>query len=109
MFINPLVSVVPRVLIGVLTGLLYKKLNEKFKNNFFVPFLIGAIGAIINTVFVLGMGYIIYAPKIAKAFDSANAGKVLLGVAASNLPLEILATSVLVGFIVRPLKKSLIK
>ncbi len=109
MFINPLVSVVPRILIGVLTGMLYKKLSEKFKNNFFVPFLIGAIGAIINTVLVLGMGYILYAPKIAKAFDSANAGKVLLGVAASNLPLEILATSVLVGFIVRPLKKSLIK
>lgn len=108
-FINPLVSVLPRILIGVITGFAFRSLNAKFKEKFFVPFIVGGLGAIVNTVFVLGIGYILYAPKIAKAFDSTNAGKVLLGVAASNLPLEILATSVIVGFIVPPLKKSLIK
>ncbi|MDO5018023.1 MAG: ECF transporter S component [Lagierella massiliensis] len=109
MFINPLVSVVPRVLIGVLTGLLFRKLDLKFKDNFFIPFIVGACGAIINTVFVLGTGYIIYGQKIAEIYKVSNSGKILIGIAASNLPLEMLATSVIVGFVIKPLKKSLIK
>ncbi|WP_300409364.1 ECF transporter S component [Lagierella sp.] len=109
MFINPLVSVLPRVLIGVLTGLLFKKLNEKFKDNFFVPFIVGACGAVINTVLVLGLGYLLYGQRIAEIYKVANAGKILIGIAASNLPFEMLATSVIVGFVTRPLRKSLDK
>ena len=107
MFVNPLVSVLPRVLIGIGTGYLYiffKKINLK---NSIIPFIVGGLGAIINTVGVLGMAYILFGSKISEAFKGQNAGKILLGIASMNLPFEILATTLIVGLVSIPLLKSL--
>lgn len=106
MFLNPLVSVLPRVLIGVGTGYLYiffKKINFTSR---VVPFIVGGSGAIINTVGVLGMAYIFFASRISEVFKGENAGKILFGIASMNLPFEILATTIIVGLVSIPLLKS---
>lgn len=86
-FINPLVSVLPRILIGITSYYVYKGIfvkNEAFKIG------IGAIiGSLTNTVGVLGMIYILYAAKYAKAMgiSVSLAAKTIFGVAfTSGLP-----------------------
>ena len=59
-FINPLVSILPRMLIGVIAYYVYK-LTIKFTKNVFVSgWITGVVGSLVNTVGVLGMIYILY-------------------------------------------------
>jgi len=68
-FVNPLVSVIPRILIAVITFLVYKGLQSFNKKN--QPALktvfagIAAFfGSMANTVFVIGSLYLVYAKDI---------------------------------------------
>jgi uncharacterized membrane protein len=91
-FINPLVSVLPRVLIGITSYYVYKGIfvkNEAFKIG-----VATLIGSFTNTVGVLGMIYLLYAARYAKAvgISTAAAAKTIFGIAAVNgLPEAILA------------------
>ena len=59
-FYNPLISILPRVLIGVLSYYIYKIIRSKIKN-IKVSISIAAIcGSLINTIGVLGGIYLIY-------------------------------------------------
>lgn len=59
-FYNPLVSVLPRILIGVISYYVYKIIRAKVKN-IKVSISIAAIcGSLINTIGVLGAIYLIY-------------------------------------------------
>ena len=64
-FINPLVSILPRMLIGVIAYYVYK-LTIKFTKNVFVSgWITGVVGSLVNTVGVLGMIYILYGARYA--------------------------------------------
>ena len=78
-FINPLVSILPRMLIGVIAYYVYK-LTIKFTKNVFVSgWITGVVGSIVNTVGVLGMIYILYGARYAEALgESASAAKTLI-------------------------------
>ena len=78
-FINPLVSILPRMLIGVIAYYVYK-LTIKFTKNVFVSgWITGVIGSLVNTVGVLGMIYILYGARYAEALgESASAAKTLI-------------------------------
>lgn len=105
MFWNPLVSVLPRMLIGIGTGYFYiflKKIN--FKKTL-IPFITGGIGSIINTVGVLGMSFILYGSKTTQT-GGENTAKLLITVASTNFPFELVLTIFLVGFITIGLLKS---
>lgn len=83
-FLNPLVSVLPRVLIGLTA---YYSYRFTFGKNKILKIGIGAaIGSLTNTVGVLGMIYLIYALKYAaaKGVTVAVAGKLIFGVAFTN-------------------------
>ena len=55
-FINPLVSILPRMLIGVIAYYVYK-LTIKFTKNVFVSgWITGVVGSLVNTVGVLEIG-----------------------------------------------------
>lgn len=58
-FVNPLVSVVPRILIGVVAGYAFIFLRNKIKK---VPAMCVAsiLGAMTNTILVLGLIYLLY-------------------------------------------------
>ena len=97
-FINPLVSILPRMLIGVIAYYVYK-LTIKFTKNVFVSgWITGVVGSLVNTVGVLGMIYILYGARYAEALgESASAAKTLiltLG-ATSGIPAAIVG-----GFVV---------
>lgn len=59
-FYNPLISVLPRVLIGIVSYYVYKFIRSKFKNIKLSISIAAIIGSLVNTVGVLGLIYLIY-------------------------------------------------
>lgn len=98
-FINPMVSIVPRVLIGLIAAYVYKATKSAA--------LSAAAGTATNTIGVLGMIYAVAAPQFTqiKGITMANLGKVLIGVATTNGLMEVAVAVVLVAAIVRALNK----
>lgn len=113
-FINPMVSVVPRILIGIIAAYIYrlmagyshdKSFIGKLLKRLAVP-LAAAAGTITNTVGVLSMIYFVAAKQFTqiKGITMGNLGKVLLGVALTNGIAELCIAVVLVTVIVKSLK-----
>lgn len=66
-FINPLISILPRIFIGITPFLIYKLIKGLIKNETgdkLAILLAGAAGAITNTALVMTMLYIIYAQQV---------------------------------------------
>ncbi|WP_291635424.1 ECF transporter S component [Clostridium sp.] len=92
-FINPLVSVLPRVLIGLTSYYVYKISFIK-KDNIRIGLAV-VIGSLTNTFGVLTMIYFLYAAKFAasKGIDPSIAAKTIYGIAIMNgVPEAIIAT-----------------
>lgn len=107
-FINPLVSVLPRVLIGFTSYYVYK-LNF-VKNDSLKIGLATVIGSLTNTFGVLTMIYILYAAKFAssKGIDPSIAAKTIYGIAVINgVPEAIIATIITIPVIlsIKKMKK----
>lgn len=87
---NPLVSVLPRVLIGVLACYTYRVLPIK-KESLKIG-AAAAVGTVANTVGFLGMGYLIYADKIALAIGKSHetVGKGILTIGVTHCIPEVL-------------------
>lgn len=83
-FINPLVSVVPRILVGIMAYYGYS-LFSKRNTTLGVGFG-AAIGSLTNTFGVLTMIYVLYAAQYAsaKGIDPATTAKVIYGIALTN-------------------------
>jgi Predicted membrane protein len=97
-FINPLVSVVPRVAIGLVAAYAYRALR---KTKLAVP-AAAALGTATNTIGVLGMIYLVAAPQFikAKGISMAALGKLLLITASTNGVAEVIIAVFLVCAIV---------
>lgn len=71
LFVNPLVSILPRILVGLFAGLVFvglKKLMKEKKGSTVLPAAIaGGVGALTNTIFVLGILFAIYSKHEAVA------------------------------------------
>ncbi|MFD0897453.1 ECF transporter S component [Loigolactobacillus binensis] len=97
-FTNPVVSIVPRVLIGVVAGWLFIWLQHKIKRT--PAMMVAALaGALINTLLVLGLIYLFYrTPAVAKAYGTADisrlGGLLLVVVGTNGIPEAILAAIV---------------
>ena len=79
-FLNPLVSVLPRILIGVLSYFAFIAMKKLIKNKS-VSIVFGAIaGTATNTIGVLGMIYILYAQRYVNALveSAQNQGQQLI-------------------------------
>ena len=97
-FINPLVSVLPRVLIGIVAYYVYQITVKITKNSFISGWITGFIGSLVNTIGVLGMIYVLYGARYAQALEksAASAKTLLLTLATtSGIPEAILG-----GFVV---------
>jgi len=100
-FINPLVSVLPRVLIGFTSYYVYKL--SFGKNESLRIGLATIIGSITNTFGVLTMIYILYAAKfaISKGIDPSIAAKTIYGIAILNgVPEAIIATIITIPVVI---------
>ena len=59
-FYNPIVSIVPRVLIGIVSYYVYRLLREKFKKTKTAITIASVAGSLTNTIGVLGSIYLFY-------------------------------------------------
>lgn len=107
-FINPLVSVLPRIFIGLVAYYSFKLSMKIIKNTYVSGLIAGGMASITNTVGVLGMIYVLYAAEYAKALgQSAGTAKALLmGIATTNGIAEALGGALVVSAVVVVLKKS---
>lgn len=103
-FYNPLVSILPRVLIGVSTGIFFKNTKKRVKNEKLLFLLTSIIGTLINTVLVLSFAGIFHYEGIFNTFQ-IPAWIVLSSIAGTNLPFEILVSAFIIPMIGIPLKK----
>lgn len=105
-FINPLVSILPRVLIGILAYYIYNLVMKLTKKESVSGLVAGGLGSIINTVGVLGMIYILYGERFARASEAgASAGEFIFTLAAVNGVPEAIVGALVVSPIVIALKK----
>ncbi|MGH4121460.1 MAG: ECF transporter S component [Clostridium sp.] len=107
-FINPLVSVLPRVLIGLTSYYVYN-LNFIKKDSLKIG-LATVIGSLTNTFGVLTMIYILYAAKFAvsKGIDPSIAANTIYGIGIINgVPEAIIATIITIPVIlsIKKIKK----
>ncbi|MEG1285025.1 MAG: ECF transporter S component [Romboutsia sp.] len=107
-FINPLVSILPRVMIGIVVYYVYQLAMKITKNIYVSGLITGAVGAMTNTIGVLGMLYVLYGERYAMAMgESASAAKtVILTIAAANGIPEALGGAIVVAAVAAVLKKS---
>lgn len=98
-FINPLVSVVPRIAIGLIAAYTYKSTKNIAAA--------AAAGTATNTIGVLGMIYFVAAPQFikAKGISMAALGKLLLLTAGTNGVAEIIVAVILVTAVVSGINK----
>ena len=100
-FINPLVSILPRMLVGIIAYYSYSLFS---KRNTTLSIGIGAaVGSLTNTFGVLTMIYVLYAAQFASAnkIDPATAAKVIYGIALTNgIPEAIIAVLIVTPIVV---------
>jgi uncharacterized membrane protein len=109
-FINPLVSVLPRVLIGIGAYYVYSLFTRIFKQKK-RALSVGAgaaAGALINTVGVLGMIYLLYAQRFLDALGIGDvpAAVAIFGLALPNAPLELAAALLITIPVVAAVKRA---
>lgn len=88
--INPIVSILPRLLIGIAAYYTYRLAMKLTKNVSISAWITGAVGSLVNTVGVLGMIYVLYGERYAEASAQALGEGVL---SAKVLILTIVATN----------------
>ncbi len=106
-FTNPLVSLLPRILVGLLAGLLYlwlRKLNVPVIARFATC---GVVGSLVNTVLVLGSIYLLYQEPYAAFYQMAASDLLpaMLGIVGTNGVAEAIAAAVITPLIAGPLHK----
>ena len=99
LFMNPLVSVLPRILIGIIAYYVYKGVYKLTKKVYASGFVAGLVGSLANTAGVLGMIYILYSDKYLALLDQqgASAGKLLFGVVVTSGIPEALVAALIVS------------
>lgn len=126
-FINPLVSVIPRMSLGVISYYMYtwinsifeKIISKKIKNSdkknkklkIIPSAMTGIIATLSHTGMVLGMAYIIYAQRYAQAYISLNPSAsgfnpayILFGIVGANAIPEAILAAFIVGSVVTVIK-----
>lgn len=85
-FTNPIISVIPRVLVGLVAGYTFRLIYKRKKSLFIGSIFAGALGSIVNTVLVLGFMGLFYSNATANAYgvDTSTLFKTLSMVAITN-------------------------
>lgn len=106
-FMNPIVSILPRVLIGILAYYVYELAVKITKKVYLSGLISGAIGSLVNTAGVLGMVYVLYGAEYAikKGADPSTAGKLILALVTTNGIPEAIVGALVVSSVVVALKK----
>ena len=108
-FVNPLIAILPRILIGIVAGGSFSWLKKRLAKQSSAMVLAAILGSLTNTLLVLGQIYLFYRGKSQEMY-ALNVNELLpylLGVIATNgLPEAILA-GLVSPLIAGPLRKRL--
>ncbi|WP_066051153.1 ECF transporter S component [Robertmurraya korlensis] len=104
-FTNPLVSVLPRILIGVVAAFVFHRLLSGKLNETARMSIAGVLGSLTNTVLVLGFIYLFYGEPYANflKLDMDELLPALLTIVATNGITEAILSGVLTPIISKPL------
>ncbi len=97
-FVNPLLSVFPRMFIGVVSYYAFVLIRRFVKANAVSSFIAGIFGSLTNTVLVLTMLVLLYGDKVSEILGG-NAVKIAVTVATSNGIIEALVVGLLTSVI----------
>lgn len=107
LFWNPIIALVPRVLIGIVAYYSFKLLSSKLKNVAISASIASIFATLTNTIGVLGLTYILYLDKYAAAKEISReaVGGTLLAVGLTNgLPEAFASALIAVPIVVTMLK-----
>ena len=111
LFINPLVSVLPRALMGLLTAYAFITLNKIIKKSAISVGVTAAIASIANTVLTLGALIIVYSKQLGQILEGLQVpGTVIafaLGIAGTSGVAEAIITVVITTPVILTLRKAL--
>ena len=98
-FLNPLVAVLPRMLIGLTAYYTYKMTKSAAAT--------AIVGTLTNTIGVLGMIYMLYGAQFAAALgqDQGKAAALILGIATTNGIPEVIVAVIVVTAVTAALKR----
>lgn len=104
-FVNPLVSVLPRILIGVVAGYVFRWLTHKMRQQYLSLGIAGLLGSLTNTFLVLGQIYLFYNGHSQALYqiDTKAMMPYLLGVIATNGIPEAIIAAIVAPLIAKPL------
>lgn len=103
------IAMVPRILIGVTSYYVYSAIAKRAKQKL-LPYIVGAaVGALTNTVLVMGSIYVIFGEQYAaaKSMPYSELAKFVMGIVGTNGVGEMIAAIILVPAICIPIRKTL--
>ena len=106
-FWNPIVALIPRMLIGIVAYYSFKLFKSKIKNTGVCAGIAAVLGTLTNTIGVLGLTYILYLDKYAQAREisrEAVAGTLLTVGLTNGIPEAIVSALITIPIVVTMLK-----
>lgn len=106
-FVNPLISILPRILIGVVAGYAFIWAKKSFHSKIFAASLASVLGSLTNTFLVLGQIYLFYRgqSQVMYGLDTAALMPYLLGLVLTNGIPEALIAAIVSPAVAVPLAK----
>lgn len=106
-FWNPIVALIPRMLIGIVAYYSFKLLKSKIKSTGVCAGIASILATLTNTIGVLGLTYILYLDKYAQAREiskDAVAGTLLTVGLTNGIPEAIVSALIIIPIVVTMLK-----
>lgn len=106
-FWNPIVALIPRMLIGIVAYYSFKLFKSKIKNTGVCAGIAAVLGTLTNTISVLGLTYILYLDQYAQAREisrEAVAGTLLTVGLTNGIPEAIVSALITIPIVVTMLK-----
>lgn len=106
-FWNPIVALIPRMLIGIVAYYSFKLFKSKIKNTGVCAGIAAVLGTLTNTIGVLGLTYILYLDQYAQAREisrEAVAGTLLTVGLTNGIPEAIVSALITIPIVVTMLK-----
>ncbi|GEP24281.1 MAG: ECF transporter S component [Lentilactobacillus diolivorans] len=104
-FVNPIVSIFPRIMIAVVAGMTYKALKNRIAKRSVSVSVAAVLGSLTNTILVLGLIYVFYKAKAPQLYqiNLKDLLPYLLGVVGTNGIPEAIFSGVVTPLIAVPL------
>lgn len=96
-FTNPIVAVLPRIVVGLVAGYIYLALKNRFKKQVVAMGIAAGAGSLTNTLLVLGLMRVMYASALSQAYTTQSdlLNKLLLIIVGTNGLPEMIAAVII--------------